>query len=164
LVFFPSGVCGVSLQLFLLELVNFGDLARVGGTLTEQKAKIKFTIRTIEKYTNTSHNVFMQQATIMHFYFCRAKTFSNTICSRLKLIIPMSLLDNQLGISGTMCCSKKGAQNLSFVLGWRAHSILGITIPSTITMTYHMQKLIKVTDSQQHFLLRIRNMKLELPS
>jgi len=142
LVFFPSGVCGVSLQLFLLELVNFGDLARVGGTLTEQKAKIKFTTRTIEKY-NTSHNAFMPQATIMHFCFC---DFVRQKCSQIlfaqgsKLIIPTSLLDNQLGISGTMCCSKKGAQNLSFVLGWRAHSILGITIPSTITMTYHMQK------------------------
>jgi hypothetical protein len=29
------------LQLFLLELVNFGDLARVGGTLTEQKAMVE---------------------------------------------------------------------------------------------------------------------------
>jgi hypothetical protein len=32
---------------------------------------------------------------------------------------------------------KKGAQNLSsFILEWCVHSILGITIPSTITMTY----------------------------
>jgi hypothetical protein len=34
-----SVVCGVSSQLFLLELVNLGDLARVGGTLTEQKVE-----------------------------------------------------------------------------------------------------------------------------
>jgi hypothetical protein len=40
----PSGVCGVSLQLFLLELVNFGDLARVGGTLTEQKVRVEYII------------------------------------------------------------------------------------------------------------------------